>query len=513
MSPDGPSARWTAINDLFHRALEQPPDQRDAFLDAVCGGDRHLRDEVASLVASYERAGPFLQQPAAGSTALRDTLAPHTESPIPQIIGPYRVERVLGEGGMGIVYLAEDTRLGRMVALKAVAARFAADAQRRERLRREARAAAALTHSGIATIFALEEFDGHLYIASEYVPGETLRDELQRGPLPLASAIATAAAIARALAAAHDAGIVHRDLKPENVIRTPSGDLKVLDFGLARFRAGDPDGPTLTGDGTILGTPAYMSPEQLRASGVDHRSDLFALGIVLYELVSGRHPFAGADPASTIARILETEPRRLSIVGSSGREAALAGALEPIVLTLLRKEPAARFRSAHEVVQALTRIESGGTASVSAPLAEMVSGHTGASRWWWQFHQAAAILAYLALLAPLWLVRGAAGRWGMLLFVVGVVAVTAATIIRWHLWFTLRSYPSEWRRQRAESARWLRAADLLLVAVLAIAGVAALDAAQTLAILLIAAAVATLVSSTIVEPATTRAAFDADASS
>jgi serine/threonine protein kinase len=508
VSPGGADGRWTVIHDLFHRALEQPADQRAAFLDAACGADSGLREEVASLLAAHERAGAFLEQPAAASTALRDTMAPPGDSPMPQTIGPYRVERVLGEGGMGIVYLAEDTRLGRLVALKAVAARFAADAQRRERLRREARAAAALTHSGIATIFALEEIDGHLYIASEYVPGETLRDELQRGPLPIASAIATAAAIARALAAAHDAGIIHRDLKPENVIRTPGGDVKVLDFGLARFRAGEPEGPALTGDGTILGTPAYMSPEQLRASVVDQRSDLFAFGVVLYELVSGVHPFAGSDSASTIARILETEPPRLSIAGASGREAALVGALEPIVLTLLRKAPVARFRSAHEVVQALTRLESGGSAAVSAPLEPLASVDAGGSRWWWQFHQAAAIVAYLALLVPLWLVRPVAGRWGMLQFVLGVVAVTAATIIRWHLWFTLRSYPSEWRRQRAESAPWLRAADLLFVLVLAVAGFMALEAEKTLAIVLIVAAVAALMSSTIIEPATTRAAFD-----
>ena len=507
MSPDGPSARWTAINDLFHRALEQPPDQREAFLDGACGGDRHLRDEVASLIASHERAGAFLQQPAAGSTALRDTMAPHANAPVPQTIGPYRVDRVLGAGGMGIVYLAEDSRLGRLVALKTIPSQFAADPQRRERLRREARAAAALSHPGIATIFALEEIDGSLYIASEYVPGETLRDELQRGALPMTTVIATATAIARALAAAHDAGIVHRDLKPENVIRTPGGDVKVLDFGLARFRSGDSDGPALTGDGTILGTPAYMSPEQLRGSAVDQRSDLFALGIVLYELVSGVHPFAGSDPTSTIARILESEPARLSMAAGPGREAPLVGALEPIVLTLLRKVPADRFRSAHEVTQALMRLESGGIGTVAAPL-ERPGRDAVSSRWWWQFHQGAAIVAYLVLLMPLWLVRVPAGRLGLLQFVLGVVAVTAAIILRWHLWFTLRSYPAEWGRQRDESAPWLRAADVLLVLVLTSAGVLALETERTLAIFLIAAAVATLVSSTIIEPATTRAAFD-----
>jgi serine/threonine protein kinase len=503
---DAGGGRWAAITDLFHRALEQPPEHRLSWLAEVCGPDLRLRDEVASLLAAHDRAGEFMQQPVSSSSAWR-ALDPMPSPPAPAAIGPYRVERVLGEGGMGIVYLAEDTRLGRLVALKAVAARFAADAQRRERLRREARTAAALTHPGIATIFALEEIDGQLYLASEYVPGETLRDELGRGPLPIDVALQTAIALGRALAAAHDAGIVHRDLKPENVIRTPGGDIKILDFGLARFRAIDPAAPALTGDGTMLGTPAYMSPEQLRAGAVDHRSDLFALGILIYELVSGVHPFAGSDPASTIARILEREPARLSLVIGPGRNAAQIGALEPVVLTCLRKTPAARFRSAHDLVQALARIGTSGSGAAAAAAPRPIGGDTDGSRWWWQFHQAAAIAGYLALLVPLWLVGGAIGRWGLLQFVIGVIAVTAATIVRWHLWFTLRSYPSEWRRQRAESAAWLRGADLLFVAVLAVAGFAALDAAQTPAIVLIVAAVAVLVSSTIVEPATTRAAF------
>jgi predicted Ser/Thr protein kinase len=508
VSPGSTNARWTLIHDLFHRALEQPADRRGAFLDDACGTDSQLREEVVSLLGAHERAGAFLEQPAASATALRDLTDAGRGPAVQPAIGPYRVERVLGEGGMGIVYLAEDTRLGRLIALKAIASRFAADPLRRERLRREARAAAALSHPGIATIFALEEIDGSLYIASEYVPGETLRDELQRGPLPTGSAVATAIAIARALAAAHDAGIVHRDLKPENVIRTPGGEVKILDFGLARFRAGEPEGPALTGDGTILGTPAYMSPEQLRGGAVDQRSDLFALGVVLYELVSGVHPFAGSDPTSTIARILETEPARLSIAGGAGRDAATIGALEPIVLTLLRKTPADRFRSAHDVVQALLRVESGAHGSVSTPLGRLEYVDAGRPRWWWQFHQAAAIAAYLALLIPLWLVHGIAGRFGLLLFVLGVVAVTAAIVLRWHLWFTLRSYPAEWPRQRDESAPWLRAADWLFVVVLAAAGFMALETEKTLAILLIVAAVALLVSAMIIEPATTRAAFD-----
>jgi predicted Ser/Thr protein kinase len=511
VTPDASGARWAVINDLFHRALDQPADRRDAWLAESCGADADLRAEVASLLAAHDRAGDFLHQPAASATAALRSDADGTAPPA--AIGPYRVERVLGEGGMGVVYLAEDTRLGRLVALKALASRFTADAQRRERLRREARAAAALSHPGIATIFALEEIDGQLYIASEYVPGETLRDELQRGPLPIAQAISTAAAIARALAAAHDAGIVHRDLKPENVIRTPAGDVKILDFGLARIRAGSAAEASLTGDGTILGTPAYMSPEQLRSGAVDHRSDLFAFGILVYELVSGVHPFAGSDPASMIARILESEPRRLSLAVPSGRDAALIGALEPIVLTCLRKTAAARFRSAHDIVQALSRVGSGALSSPSLGSGDWPArAGAGRARWWWQFHQAAASAGYLALLVPLWLVRDAAGGYGMVLFVAGVIGATASAMLRWHLWFMLRAHPSAWVRQHAESRSWLRAADLLFVLVLATAGFLALDSHKELAILLIASAVAALVSAAIIEPATTRAALDEDPS-
>ena len=206
------------------------------------------------------------------------------------------------------------------------------------------------------------------------MPGETLRDELARGPLGALRALDTALGIARALAAAHDRGVVHRDLKPENVIRTPGGDVKILDFGLARFRDLPAELAHLTDDGDVLGTPAYMSPEQIRGGTVDGRSDLFALGIMLYELVSGRHPFAGADPASTIARILEGEPARLTTISTAGAwNAAVLGELEEVVLTCLRKAPEARYRSVHDFV-ARARARAGamvtgvGASSPDAPL-------------------------------------------------------------------------------------------------------------------------------------------------
>ena len=218
----------------------------------------------------------------AGRRISSRSLRPRLDKDVPERIGHYLIRGVLGEGGMGVVYLAEDSRLGRTVALKAVAPQYVGDPARRERLRREARAAASLQHPGIATVFALEEIDDHLYIAGEYVPGETLRDELARGPLTPARAVETMLAIARALAVAHERGVIHRDLKPENLMRTPAGDMKILDFGLARVHDPVSTDATLSAEGSVLGTPAYMSPEQIRGKTVDGRADLFALGVVLY---------------------------------------------------------------------------------------------------------------------------------------------------------------------------------------------------------------------------------------
>ena len=245
--------RWARIADLFDRALSVRDEDRAAWLIAICGSDDALHDEVSSLLRVHERAGSFLTTPAAITTPAPDLAT----LPVPTLpVGPYRVQRVLGMGGMGIVYLAEDSRLGRLVAMKAVAPAHTSDADRSERLRREARTAALLVHPNIATVFSLEIFDGQTFIVSEYVPGETLREELARGPLPLRAALATARTICGAVAAAHARGIVHRDLKPENIVRTPHGVIKILDFGLAM--TADTAAASLTGDGAALGTPAYI---------------------------------------------------------------------------------------------------------------------------------------------------------------------------------------------------------------------------------------------------------------
>ncbi|HEY7475107.1 MAG TPA: serine/threonine-protein kinase [Vicinamibacterales bacterium] len=504
---------WRRVNDLFHRALEKAPERRAAFLDESCGGDEALRQEVASLLDAHGRAADFIEAPAQTLTAMEDSHTAADAALVGRQIGQYRIERVLGEGGMGVVYLAEDVRLGRTVALKALAPRYTGDAARRERLRREARAAASLTHPGIATVYALEELDGQIFIAGEYVPGETLREELARGPLTAIRTLETALGVARALSAAHDRGIVHRDLKPENIVRTGSGDVKILDFGLARFRDPPPSLAHLTDAGMILGTPAYMSPEQIRGTAVDGRSDLFSLGIVLYELVAGVHPFAGSDPASTIARILEAEPARLGDLAPSTRwNPAVLGALEDVVTTCLRKLPDQRFRSAHDLIDALEHTRAAMTATPSGarvpprPLAEP----RREARWWWQFHQAAAALAYLALLIPLWLARSALGRTGLWLFVIGLIAAIVAAVLRLHVWFLVRLDAADLARRRDPARAWIRLADVLFAATLLVGGIAlpALTASTALGLVLIASAVAIVLSFAIIEPATARAAFE-----
>ncbi len=516
--------QWRRVNDVFHRALAVPAGDRRAFLEDACGGDVTLLVEVASLLDAHGQAGEFIETPAAAPADLIAVAAAGGALAIGQVVGQYRIERLLGEGGMGVVYLAEDLRLGRQVALKAVAPGLTGDPAHRERLRREARAAAALTHPGIATVYALEEFDGHVYIAGEYVPGETLRDELGRGPLGIDRTLETASLIARALAAAHDRGVVHRDLKPENVMRTPSGEVKILDFGLARMRDVPTDATRLTG-GRFVGTPAYMSPEQIRGETVDARSDIFSLGTMLYELMSGTNPFTGSDTASTIARILELEPARpIRDVAPAAPGASTQVALEGIVRTCLSKLPAARFASAHDLVRAIdqarkgemrqwgpsTSLKAGNEAmgQFSNAALPAVPAAQGAI-WWWQFHQAAASAGYGLLLVPLWLARQPiGGRTGLLLFLGGLVAAVAAAILRMHLWFAVRSYPAEWPNQRRRTTPWLKTADAAFVAVLFTAGIAAAQSTATeVAAVLIAAAVVVLLSFTIIEPATTRAAF------
>lgn len=506
--PRGPTTEeWQRINRLFHDALAEHPERRAAFVDRACADQPRIREEVLSLLAAHDRAAQFLESGDA------PTLGP-VEAPAALVgrqVGHYKIERVLGEGGMGIVYLAEDTRLGRTIALKALSPRFTGDSTRRDRLKREARAAAALTHPGIATVFALEEIADQIFIAGEYVPGETLRDELRHGPLTPLRAVDTVLGIARALAAAHDRGVIHRDLKPENVIRTAGGDVKVLDFGLARFRDLPVELAHLTDDGTLLGTPAYMSPEQIRGGQVDGRSDLFALGILFYELVAGRHPFAGGDAASTIARILEGEPHRLtSISAATPGHPGVTGDVEEVIFTSLRKSPDARYRSVHDLVRALERVRERLVSGVSTFPEGHFSGPVtpaGTPQYWWQFHQAVISVVYGAVLVPLWFARRSASPGaGRYLFLAGLVAVLISVTLRLHAWFTLRSDPQEWPAHLTRMAWWIRAADVVIAIALLVAGIASYERSEAMGATLIGIAVAIALSVAVIEPATTRAA-------
>ncbi|MEZ5318183.1 MAG: serine/threonine-protein kinase [Vicinamibacterales bacterium] len=521
MSAVGGERPWDRVNDLFHRALDVPATDRAAFLARACGTDTALRAEVESLLDAHARASAssFIERPVAHVADASGQEALLTSG---DTVGPYRIERLLGRGGMGVVYLATDTRLDRPVALKAVAPRFTSDPVRRERLRREARAAAGLSDPGIATVFAFETLDGQSYIASEFVPGRTLREELDEGPLPPDRAVQTALAIAQALAAAHARGIVHRDLKPENVVRTPSDTVKLLDFGLA-VSEDDAGSARLTADGALLGTPAYMSPEQIRGEALDARADQFAFGVITQEMLTGRHPFAGAGPASTMAHILESDPPRLVPPVELGVvDGGIYDAMAPVIRTCLAKRPEERYASTNAMIDAILRgmnpprrLVPGQSDAVDPPLASRgehaIPAPTpdhGHARWWWQFHQATASGVYLALIAPLWaareLVPGAAS---LGLLVLGLAGAVTASALRLHRWFAARSYPAEWPRVRRRSAGPVRAADLVFLLALSGAGAMTIGARTDLGAFLIAAAAGVLVSFQVIEPSTERAAW------
>jgi len=300
------------------------------------------------------------------------------------------------------------------------------------------------------------------------------------------------------------------------VIRTPGGEVKILDFGLARLNDGSKDGPVLTAEGGVLGTPAYMSPEQIRADQVDGRSDLFSLGVLLYELATGVHPFGGADPAATLAKILESEPDRLVNRTRDDPHASLAAVreLDAIVGTCLRKSPDARYRSAHELLAALERARDVGLGRVApSHTSATPSGNIGRpadALWWWQFHQVAVFVLYLLLLGLTWLVHTwDPTRVTLTVFSIGMVAMIVALALRWHLWFTLRQLPGQLETQRAASGFWIHVADVVFAATLLASAWFAATPHVSIALLLVAAAAATVLSSTVIEPATAREAMGA----
>jgi Tol biopolymer transport system component len=307
--------RLRAIEQLFHDARDRTPAEREALFARTCADDPTLRREVESLLAQPN--ADFLNVPAMVVAAQMMTSSGDSIL-TGRRIGAFQIQMLLGAGGMGEVYRARDTRLGRDVAIKILPSVFATDPDRLARFEREARMLATLNHPHIGAIYGVEEVGGLRALVLELVEGETLADRLQRGPIPLAEALAMVRQIAEALDAAHEKGIIHRDLKPANIKITPDGMVKVLDFGLAKAATGDGSTPDLTRsptvtiggtrDGVILGTAAYMSPEQARGRAVDKRADIWGFGCVVYEMLTGRIAFPGETVADTIAAILQREP-------------------------------------------------------------------------------------------------------------------------------------------------------------------------------------------------------------
>jgi len=311
------SDRWQQIERLYHAVLEREQSQRAAYLRKACAGDEALRREVESLLAQEKRGDALLESPALEVAAKVMAKDQSQSSLVGQQLGSYKILSLLGAGGMGEVYQGRDTKLGRDVAIKVLPAAFIHDAERLTRFQREARMLASLSNPNIATIHGIEQSDGVHYLVMELVPGQTMAERISSGALKIEEALKIAAQMAEALEAAHEKGVIHRDLKPANVKVTPAGRVKVLDFGLAKAFAGDAgldlsNAPTLTAMGTeegrILGTPAYMSPEQARGRAVDKRTDIWAFGCVLYELLTGKQAFRGETVSDTIAAVLERGP-------------------------------------------------------------------------------------------------------------------------------------------------------------------------------------------------------------
>ncbi|MGH9411117.1 MAG: protein kinase domain-containing protein, partial [Vicinamibacterales bacterium] len=332
---------WGRVKTIFDEALTRPSPERFAFIASACGTDAALQRQVETLLASHDRATGFLEQPPMIPECAPVDLTGRT-------VHGYRVVSRLGSGGMGEVYLGHDEKLDRPVALKLLSSDLRADPVHWHRFHQEVRAASSLNHPHILVVHDVGELDGRPLMVTEYVEGQTLRARLENGCLPASETLEIALQIASALAAAHARGLVHRDVKPENVMLRPDGYVKVLDFGLAKPVTGESPETLVTTPGVLMGTPRYMSPEQARGLPVDARSDVWSLGVVLYEMIAGCPPFGGATAADVLASVLEHEPPPLT---------RAQGALAACVMRALAKSPSQRFLTAREFHSALAALK------------------------------------------------------------------------------------------------------------------------------------------------------------
>ncbi|HET8549336.1 MAG TPA: protein kinase, partial [Bryobacteraceae bacterium] len=367
--------RWRQIESLFHAAREKPAEERARFLEEACSTDQKLRQDVESLLASESLACGFLESDPADATAPAGQPVPPGER-----LGPYTVLQLLGAGGMGQVYKAHDKRLDRNVAIKFVPRAMANEPAALDRFEREARAASALNHPNICTVHDIGEYQGRPFIVMELLEGQSLKERISGKPLPFPELAQTARQVCAGLAAAHAKGIVHRDVKPANIFVCEGGHVKILDFGLAK-RGMDsanvstatlrPDATTfaesLTATGVVLGTLAYMSPEQALGEDVDARSDIFSFGVVLYEMATGQPPFRGRTAAGILGSILTELPAAPSAVNP-----AVPARLDRIVLKALEKEPEARYESVEGLAGELEQWQR----------SEAASADLRTRRWW-----------------------------------------------------------------------------------------------------------------------------------
>jgi serine/threonine protein kinase len=356
--------RWQQIEKVYYAARECDASRRAAFLDEACAGDEELCREVESLLASDDQAGDFLAMPAL-KVAADEIAAEQDQSLLGRQVGHYRILSLLGAGGMGEVYLAEDMQLGRKIALKLLPKEFTQDRERLYRFEREARAASALNHPNIITIFEIGRVNDIYFIATEFIDGQTLRQRIRSALVKTGEALDVAMQVASALVTAHRAGIVHRDIKPENVMVRRDGIVKLLDFGLVKLIAHPSAECSVAGDndvlseeqiktdpGRMMGTARYMSPEQIRGQEVDGRSDIFSLGVVLYELVAGIAPFGGATSGEVMAAILTRDPPPLT---RYCREAPAE--LERVVGKAMAKDREARYQVVEDLLNDLKNLK------------------------------------------------------------------------------------------------------------------------------------------------------------
>src|SRR5688572_9352204 len=338
-------ARWRRLEALLVAAMDLPVESREELLARECAGDAAMAAELRALLGAHDRAG-MLDKPLARLSALTTGADAALHAPGTVIAQRYEIHEQLGAGGMGVVYRARDLRLERTVALKFLPQALSADDHAKRRFMTEARAAAALEHVNVCTVYEIGETEaGQLFIAMALVEGETLRRAIERGPLPALQAMDIARQLAAALESAHARGIVHRDVKPGNVMLGPGGVVKLVDFGVAKL-----DGSMITAGDVTPGTAAYMSPEQVRSEGVDRRTDLWALGVVLYEMLAGKRPFGGSNDATVTHAITRREPVPLRVLGPN-----IPAALDAVVARALTKDRERRFQSAAEMLAALDR--------------------------------------------------------------------------------------------------------------------------------------------------------------